>query len=592
MKTTMILGLVLMGCSGAAESPLATDAGSGAACSAEGQQICGGACVQTRSDGLHCGGCNNSCPGGLVCRAGVCSDPMTMIMCEGEGRAICNDVCIDISANTTNCGACGRQCAAGENCTNGRCAGDPVCTGLGEQMCGGQCVNVNNDARHCGGCNTACSGDARCSEGTCACGVGLTYCAGECVNTQRDVRHCGACLDPCSPGFDCRGGQCVQETDEICDGQDNDLDGRVDEGEKGEPLARVCDNLCGAGSEACVDGRYGECDAPDPAPEICDEVDNDCDGFTDEDVSTTYYEDFDGDGFGDPNLQFATQACALPEEASPNGGVYVANGDDCADVDEDIHPDAEEVCDRRDNNCDGDIDESCACAPLGGSRACGPDVGICVPGTQECTDAGWGECAGPDMVPPNPRELCNALDDDCDGMVDEALAGDGFEPNDACEMAHRLPDVREGAGAVRATDITLYHGGDHEPGRDVDWFIYTNREAVHVDCFERLLEPQCNFYYEAGLRVPDGADPDAYVMCMYENGCGGARFCTDNPRGARYDAPNRMWIISLNGPGTCGLQDNKTFAVEVRYVGREEPNACETYQLALGFAFQEQECAQ
>ena len=326
--------------------------------------------------------------------------------------------------------------------------------------------------------------------------------------------------------------------------------------------------------------------------ELCDEADNDCDGLVDEGVTQTYYEDYDGDGFGDPNLSFSVQACDLPEEPTRNGGVYVANGDDCTDLNVEIHPEAQEVCDEQDNNCDGDIDENCACAPLGGTRACGPAEGICVQGYQDCNEEGWSPCDGPSFVPPEPRESCNALDDDCDGIVDEGLADDGFEPNDACTMARRLPNVLEGSPPVRVENATLHHG-DPEAAQDQDWYIYTTREAFHLDCLDRFLEPQCNFIFEAGLRIPDGVEPNSYVMCLYENGCGGPRFCTNDANGPLYDAANRTWVLRLNAPGTCGLEDNKTFAVQVFYDGNDEAsNTCETYDLAFVFGFIQQECGQ
>jgi MYXO-CTERM domain-containing protein len=64
---------------------------------------------------------------------------------------------------------------------------------------------------------------------------------------------------------------------EVCDGQDNDCDGQVD-----EDLTRACSTACGAGSETCKAGAWVGCDAPQPQPETCDGDDNDCDGEVDE----------------------------------------------------------------------------------------------------------------------------------------------------------------------------------------------------------------------------------------------------------------------------------------------------------------------
>ena len=79
---------------------------------------------------------------------------------------------------------------------------------------------------------------------------------------------------------------------ELCDGIDNDCDGVV-------PVTEI-DNDADGVSEC-----QGDCDDADPArfpgnPEICDGIDNDCDGTVDNGVQSTYYLDFDGDGYGDP----------------------------------------------------------------------------------------------------------------------------------------------------------------------------------------------------------------------------------------------------------------------------------------------------
>lgn len=156
------------------------------------------------------------------------------------------------------------------------------------------------------------------------------------------------------------------------------------------PLPEGCEPDGGL-YDAAVDGAAG----PDAycAIETCDNIDNDCDGDVDEDLTLPC-----GSDVGD--CVSGTQSCS-------SGGWGACVGE---------VPPAIEDCDGGDEDCDSSIDEGCACID-GATMTCGSDVGACVSGLQTCAGGTWGGCAG--SIEPV-TELCTGgADDDCDGMTDE-----------------------------------------------------------------------------------------------------------------------------------------------------------------------------
>jgi uncharacterized protein (TIGR03382 family) len=198
-----------------------------------------------------------------------------------------------------------------------------------------------------------------------------------------------------------------------------------------ENLYNACDDDDGDGYTDSTCGG-DDCDDTDSsinpgASETCNGVDDDCDSSIDEGVTTTYYIDSDGDGYGGTT---STDECSQPTG-------YVATNDDCDDADSAVNPGATEVCNSIDDDCDGDIDESLTTTYYVDSDGDGY-------GTSSSTDActqpsGYAttddDCDDSDSaVNPGATEVCNSIDDDCDGDTDEGLTttfyvdsdGDGY----------------------------------------------------------------------------------------------------------------------------------------------------------------------
>ena len=250
-------------------------------------------------------------------------------------------------------------------------------------------------------------------------------------NPDITLEACEIPDDFVNTGTDCNDSDAsvYPSADEICDQQDNDCNGEIDEDglteyyidEDGDGFGTASQTI-----EAC-DLREGislfdnDCNDQDStifptAEEVCDSVDNNCDGSIDEGVLQLFYLDSDGDGFGD---NFSTEeACEQPEN-------YTVIAGDCDDIQQFINPNAIEYCDGEDNNCDGLTDEAGSIGELTFYQDADSDgFGALMQTTQACTQP-TGYIDNPDdcddstnTVSPDADELCDSVDHDCDGSTD------------------------------------------------------------------------------------------------------------------------------------------------------------------------------
>ena len=395
--------------------------------------------------------CEACCPHGFACENWDKKD--TQFICLPKFAALCRPCMDDSECEAVNTGAlciphddggafCGGACDATADCPIGY-ACEKVKGTKGTAM---QCVRKQGQCT-CSAKAAADGASTYCSTsnqfGTCQ---GQRTCSidglGPCVGPSPAPETCNAMDDNCDGQTDeglgggepcsisntfgsctgstvCNGGavSCVgpEPAAEVCNGKDDDCDGKTDEDSIDLDLDGIADCV-----DDDIDGdkipNANDC-APNDAsiapglPESCNGKDDDCDGQIDEVGATgctVAYADVDKDGYGDG----AKQACVCGSD--PNFPTTKAG--DCNDIIATIHPDASEACDGGDNDCDGQTDEGFS---LG--AACDSGVGACKSfGQMVCSPDGKSVVCSAGAQQGG-VESCNGKDDDCNGQTDEGF---------------------------------------------------------------------------------------------------------------------------------------------------------------------------
>ena len=265
---------------------------------------------------------------------------------------------------------------------------------------------------------------------------------------------------------------------ENCDGLDNNCNGKIDEGYP---------NYDGDGEADCIDfddDNDGDPDVVDCDPlsaqayhgakEACDGIDNDCNMVIDDPDAAgcaIFYKDKDEDGWGMTNKY----QCLC----GPDGEYSASQPGDCDDSTWATNPNGAEVCNSQDDDCDGinDNEGSLGCKdyymdPDSDGYGSGEPICICWPNNIYTTKT-TGDCDEESpSVNPGAAELCDQIDNNCDGEIDEGVGSSCGNCDPSCNEVSVGPEGEE--------DFSLDDENSSGVGPDDDGYLQLDQEEIKL----------------------------------------------------------------------------------------------------------------
>ncbi len=378
---------------------------------------------------------------------------------------------------------------------------------------------------------------------------------------------------------------------ETCNGIDDDCDGMID-----ETLLVTCyadtdgDTYAAAGAPGtthCPDANRpvvggcpvgltnraptaGNIDCADSAAgvnpsivETCNNVDDNCNGTIDETLRVTCYPDTDADSYAPTSASVTYCPVAGRESVGgcPSGftnRVPTAGATDCNDANQLINPAATELCDALlvDENCDGTANPAGLCSCSGSSTRSCPEPGACSAGLQTCSGGAWGNCS----ISPT-TEICDNVDNNCDGVVDEGVRVvcylDADDDGYPLAGTPAMPSVCPVAGRAAAGGCPVNTTFRQPVAPNID--CQDGNPAVHPTVVDicNNVDDDCNGVVDdaasANLQCATPA-PAAPPLLAY-TGCraGGCRvIACYNGRGDCNGDPSDGCEVDLNTVSNCG----------------------------------------